>query len=844
MTAAVGAATAVGLSTPASAIGEGTNWVCNNSTPVTPMCPWYLGVGPVLLPTLGPDDSRIFGSRAVIGLVTGFLPTVRFAGEPESQPDHVAFRTIDGTERSRVLVGIVAGEYANGRSAGSTPNAVERQIQVQANGVLATAMGNGDDQLDNPGSIHLNKDTAQGLAPDARAIVASVAASVSGTSMAPLFGADPDGYARALQIMARPSVAQQFADSYPDTDGDGEPDVVTADVIVVDIAEGGDLSGEGYFPRVADAIVHMFDVQIIAPTGDDADAPVPTDQRQQFIFTQSLYSPASGYNVLGVGAIDLPTGARNDNGNCTREYRSQWYQSGRGFVRARNYAQMDTESPSGFREVLNARVGVHLVAPGAKLRVPATTGPAEYVRDENICTLLPEPNEEGPPPIEEQFDPGASTRYAAGYVAGAAALAQDAYKALHEAFPTTYPFDRIPAVTLRALLMNSADRTGRIACWTNESNFYEGHQFFEVAPLGNCQPYSADTTEQALDTSIGAGVLSAAGLLENFQGRAANPDANLPALMATLDVPTTRRDRPFVRIPPNNAALSERGGGFFGGGTPPLNDMDRPLDRPGAPVQGGNPGEIPPDWPYRQLRPRAFGGFENPDTIPTPSALPVRSIGWDVGRVGRGYIDYVTTTPMSAGDVFSATLTWNRTQEIPFPSVSSGASLPSNIRDIESQLEYEDLDLIIFTADSSGNAAQEIGRSATEWSNTELVYFDPSIQDGPGGLPTSGRYIIRVEWAERRYDRFLRLYAADTEFGLAWRQRAVDQNQISAPTLLAGDLNGDGEVGMPDLNMVLASFGQMNFVADANNDGVVNFLDLSLVLSNFGKTSPTFASLD
>lgn len=49
-----------------------------------------------------------------------------------------------------------------------------------------------------------------------------------------------------------------------------------------------------------------------------------------------------------------------------------------------------------------------------------------------------------------------------------------------------------------------------------------------------------------------------------------------------------------------------------------------------------------------------------------------------------------------------------------------------------------------------------------------------------------------------------------------------------------GDLNGDGTVNLPDLNLVLANFGQNTSVGDVNGDCVVNLVDLNLILANFG----------
>jgi hypothetical protein len=52
-----------------------------------------------------------------------------------------------------------------------------------------------------------------------------------------------------------------------------------------------------------------------------------------------------------------------------------------------------------------------------------------------------------------------------------------------------------------------------------------------------------------------------------------------------------------------------------------------------------------------------------------------------------------------------------------------------------------------------------------------------------------------------------------------------------------GDLNGDGQIDLADLNQVLASFGQQTCL-DANGDQVIDLADLNLVLANFGTDCP------
>ncbi len=58
--------------------------------------------------------------------------------------------------------------------------------------------------------------------------------------------------------------------------------------------------------------------------------------------------------------------------------------------------------------------------------------------------------------------------------------------------------------------------------------------------------------------------------------------------------------------------------------------------------------------------------------------------------------------------------------------------------------------------------------------------------------------------------------------------------EFQGQTSCAADLNGDGEINLADLNIVLANFGQPAPGGDSNCDGVLNLADLNAVLASFG----------
>jgi len=59
-------------------------------------------------------------------------------------------------------------------------------------------------------------------------------------------------------------------------------------------------------------------------------------------------------------------------------------------------------------------------------------------------------------------------------------------------------------------------------------------------------------------------------------------------------------------------------------------------------------------------------------------------------------------------------------------------------------------------------------------------------------------------------------------------------SQTQPPTGKTGDLNGDNQVNILDLSILLSSWNTTNSAADLNKDGLVNILDLSLLLSKWG----------
>lgn len=156
-------------------------------------------------------------------------------------------------------------------------------------------------------------------------------------------------------------------------------------------------------------------------------------------------------------------------------------------------------------------------------------------------------------------------------------------------------------------------------------------------------------------------------------------------------------------------------------------------------------------------------------------------------------------------------------------------------------------DVIEFTVPVSGGYTFD--SVVASGNNFTFMYegsFDPSLPlanlldyslgngFGPFGLP-QGRSKIDVTLFEgttyyfvtSQWDRF----SAAQPFTLTITGPALIQDVVSG---CPGDANGDGEVNLADLNLVLANFGTAGPEGDVNGDGEVNLSDLNLVLANFG----------
>lgn len=785
-TAVIAASAGMAASSPAFAIAEAISTICRE-VGQTVVCEWYRGVGghPLGVGSLPPADQVLTGSRTIVGFINGLFP----------QSTHEAFD--DGQGGSRILAEIQAGAIPG---VGATPTPMTHvELRTRASGVVGAAIGDGTPKTPTP--------LARGVAYTANAYVASVANFVGSAAS---FSPNEQGIYAAMLTMCDPVTQSNIP-------GGGLSGL--ADTIVFGYSVVGDWEGEGFTARVCDSIASTFGVTIVAPTGDGGAGPFPPQQPE--LAFRTVGSPASAFNVISVGgqesaeliaALSGPGGADGGvggpGGAFFFEYNNLWTQSGRGRGDTRLWRQRDLNQPSGFAVERDSRVNVDIIAPAMALRLPTAEGDAVYSRAERVPD----------PPTATEVG-SQSTAFAAGFVGGACALVQDAFKALRDGRPDLFPqfqgAPRLHNVAMRAILMNATEKS---QLWTNQGNQGSGNAQRELF------------TQQALDTAEGAGRLDLHNLFRQFQGRIES--GLLAAQQATMDLAETPITTPLIRDP---ASVGNPSGVATGGFDPPFGIGGGGGD---PPLSGGLPGGPLPSGP--------FGG--NPDERPRPSddpriprppgeqrvftALPILPVGWDVGRLGLGFLDYELISPFVGGrDRFTATLVWNRLERFNIPNIFAGQTL--NIATAETALELENLEMEFWLSDGSGTPGLRFAASEARRQNVEHIFIEQ-------GVPAGSRAIVRIRWNGQIYDVKGGEPFSDVVYGLAWR---LDDNPV--PNLpgqnvvfLPGDLTGDGEVNFQDLGNVLRYLGSTNPAGDANGDGIVNFEDLNIVLSNFGRTLP------
>jgi len=193
------------------------------------------------------------------------------------------------------------------------------------------------------------------------------------------------------------------------------------------------------------------------------------------------------------------------------------------------------------------------------------------------------------------------------------------------------------------------------------------------------------------------------------------------------------------------------------------------------------------------------------DAASDPAAAgPACGPGWTTGSVAAGASAWVVLTLPQAAAELTVALAWERFVRLSPPSAS-----------------LADLELELFRLDAAGGPVPLVGDpgrfaggnvlSASAVDNVEHLHVL--------GLD-AGTYAVRVRRVGGPAD-------APGAFALAWWLPA-------AGPAIAGDANGDGTIGFPDLVEILSAWGtDGDCFTDPSGDGTVGFDDLLVVLDGW-----------
>lgn len=168
----------------------------------------------------------------------------------------------------------------------------------------------------------------------------------------------------------------------------------------------------------------------------------------------------------------------------------------------------------------------------------------------------------------------------------------------------------------------------------------------------------------------------------------------------------------------------------------------------------------------------------------------VGAVGWSLNTVGQNApVDYLINAPLLGQSTLTATLAWFMDRSVSGFNHLSTNPFGSTRFANES---FDDLDLFLFETDSAGQfIGNEIAASSSGW--------DPASPDDPSSgldsvehlhfvLPKTGRYALRVSWAQEwfDFDNGNGFDLANTElFALAWSATSVPE-PASGVVLIVG----------------------------------------------------------
>lgn len=605
----------------------------------------------------------------------------------------------------------------------------------------------------------------------------------------------------------------------------------------------------------------------------------------QFIGSRTVSLPGTAWNVITVGAVGTDVINQDDDGGPPPPEPPVFEAPNLAVATFSSRGPIDSFNYEDGTVTTNSRAGIHLVAPGVGvLNRPQLLG---VTRDcpfppYGVISRLNLPSFDVADPANDVFfEPSQGTSFAAPIVSGTICLlAEGAIRNIPE-------LSRDPLV-FKSVLINSAVKQPGWTNNGNPAmpqDLRDGRPNNEIIIRAQTTQQPLDFAQGGGALNIGRAYeqyLLNPLVVDEITGEVLDGSIDFPS-GATKDVAVTNPLRNAVRIipPPFDDPFPGLGATrppveIPGGGGLDLTDL---ADLPPAAMEvaakimtaraiagpddymythpdfdDGNPRRISnPSAPFTPSQPRAPivdpGDFSPPDnedpiTPFTPvqridGAIPVERIGWDHARIGQrrlnnppaglvagqiGHIDYVIG-PVFRGEIFTATLTWNRDTVVELPDLTN---LANPGIDRLQYLELEDLDLQIFQTDPNGDTpftqAAEAASNA-RFSNVEHIVRTINLSDCEFGT----FILLRVRWDSQIYDPFSRGRDADVEYAVSWRVEPNPDPEAN-PCLdfglqtLAGIIQGyNSRVGQPIYKRRF----------DLTSDAKIDIADLGYLVANW-----------
>jgi hypothetical protein len=198
---------------------------------------------------------------------------------------------------------------------------------------------------------------------------------------------------------------------------------------------------------------------------------------------------------------------------------------------------------------------------------------------------------------------------------------------------------------------------------------------------------------------------------------------------------------------------------------------------------------------------QVMSGGQHASSSSTSGLIPAPHAGWETTTISDNQSKYILFDVASPADEVSVVLTWHQTVRSDFTSYTEV--------DLDLQLWGFDGSALLDITGDAGVSVFSDGNVVSESSvdNVEHLYIENLA---------SGEYVLEVNRSGSP--------GSSRVFSVGWL--------LPEPDAVPGDVNGDGQVNVEDLLMMLSAWGPCSGCdEDINADGIVDVTDLLQLLS-------------